>query len=140
MRASVRPTCTHVALFCRSIDASVTFYERHLDLREVHRRTEDGTTVVWMGEEERREPFVLVLLGIVPPGRGEGGVAHLGYAVASREEVDRAAERARAEGIDVQGPVYAGPIVGYYCMVMDPDGNWIEFSHGQSLGEGHEGH
>jgi catechol 2,3-dioxygenase-like lactoylglutathione lyase family enzyme len=127
-------SCTHVALFARSIETSVDFYRRHVGLVEVHRRTEDGTTVVWMGEAERRDPFVVVLLGIDPPDGGKGPVAHLGYAVASREDVDRAAAEARANGLAVEGPVEAGPIVGYYCLVADPDGNWVEFSHGQSLG------
>ena len=27
----------------------------------------------------------------------------------------------------------AGPIVGYFCIVEDPDGNWLEFSFGQSI-------
>jgi catechol 2,3-dioxygenase-like lactoylglutathione lyase family enzyme len=121
-------------LFCRDIEASTAFYTHHVGLREVHRRNDGGTTVVWMGEEGRPTQFVLVLLGIPHPGGGEGPVAHLGYAVESHEEVDAAAERGRAAGLDVQGPVEAGPIVGYYCMLRDPDGNWIEFSHGQSLG------
>lgn len=129
----MKPTCTHVAIFCRDIEASVAFYARHVGLREVHRRTEDSTTVVWMGEDARPHAFVIVLLGIRHPA-GEGPVAHLGYAVESRGEVDRLAERGRADGIDVQGPVHAGAVVGYYCMLRDPDGNWIEFSHGQALG------
>lgn len=129
----MKPTCTHVAIFCRDIEASVRFYRTHVGLHEVHRRTEDETTVVWMGEEGRDGDFVIVLLGVQPPG-GSGAVAHLGYAVGSREEVDAAARRAQLAGLDVQPPVYAGPVVGYYCMVRDPDGNWIEFSFGQSLG------
>ena len=131
----MKPTCTHVALFCRDIEASVRFYASHVGLHEVHRRTEDGTTVVWMGEDGRSDAFVIVLLGIRHPA-GEGPVAHLGYAVGSRNEVDRAAERGRSTGLDVQGPVYAGPVVGYYCMLRDPDGNWVEFSFGQALGAG----
>jgi catechol 2,3-dioxygenase-like lactoylglutathione lyase family enzyme len=129
----MNPTCTHVALFCRDIESSVGFYRRHVGLHEVHRRVDDGTTVVWLGENGRADVFVLVLLGIPRPA-GDGPVAHLGYAVGAREEVDRAAERGRDDGIEVQGPVYAGPVVGYFCMLRDPDGNWIEFSHGQSLG------
>ena len=132
----MKATCTHVALFCRDIESSVEFYRLHVGLHEVHRRSEDGTTVVWMGEEGRADAFVLVLLGI-PHAPGEGPVAHLGYAVDSREAVDAAARQGHAAGIDVQGPVYAGPIVGYYCMLKDPDGNWIEFSHGQALGPTH---
>jgi catechol 2,3-dioxygenase-like lactoylglutathione lyase family enzyme len=130
----MKPTLTHVALFCRDIEASVAFYRRQVGLHEVHRRNDDGTIVVWMGENERPSKFVIVLLGIPHPS-GEGPVAHLGYAVASRDEVDRIAGKARDEGLVVQGPVEAGPIVGYYCLLRDPDGNWVEFSFGQSLGE-----
>ena len=132
----MKPTCTHVALFCRDIEASVAFYAKHVGLHEVHRRVDDETTVVWMGEDARKDVFVIVLLGIPHPA-GEGPVAHLGYAACSRAEVDAAAERASADGVDVQGPVYAGPIVGYYCLLRDPDGNWVELSHGQSLGPTH---
>jgi catechol 2,3-dioxygenase-like lactoylglutathione lyase family enzyme len=130
----MKPTCTHVALFCRDIEASVAFYAAHVGLHEVHRRVDDETTVVWMGEDARKDVFVIVLLGIPHPDGGEGPVAHLGYAVGSRSEVDAAAERARAAGIEVQGPVHAGPVVGYFCMLRDPDGNAVELSYGQSLG------
>jgi catechol 2,3-dioxygenase-like lactoylglutathione lyase family enzyme len=129
----MKPTCTHVALFCRDIEASVRFYATHVGLHEVHRRVDDGTTVVWMAEQGRDADFVTVLLGIAPPS-GEGPFAHFGYAVGSRDEVDAAAKRGREAGFDVQGPVEGGSVVGYYCLLRDPDGNWVEFSYGQSLG------
>jgi catechol 2,3-dioxygenase-like lactoylglutathione lyase family enzyme len=130
----MKPTCTHVALFCRDIEASVRFYSSQVGLHEVHRRADDGTTVVWMAEQGRDHDFVTVLLGIKPPG-GAGSFAHFGYAVGSRGEVDAAAKRGHESGIDVQGPVEGGPVVGYYCLLRDPDGNWVEFSYGQSLGK-----
>ncbi len=132
MEPAWKPACTHVALFCRNVEASVAFYARHVGLGEIHRRSDDATTVVWMGEGDRDGALVLVLLGIDPP-EGQGAVAHLGYAVSSREDVDEAAARGNADGLKVQGPVEGGPVVGYYCLVGDPDGNWVEFSFGQSL-------
>jgi catechol 2,3-dioxygenase-like lactoylglutathione lyase family enzyme len=129
----MKPTCTHVALFCRDIEASVRFYASHVGLHEVHRRVDDGTTVVWMAEQGRDNDFVTVLLGVAPPS-GEGPFAHFGYAVGSRGDVDAAAKRGHEAGFDVQGPVEGGPVVGYYCLLRDPDGNWVEFSYGQSLG------
>ena len=39
------------------------------------------------------------------------------------------------DGILVEKPKDAGPVVGYFCMVHDPDGNWVEFSFGQGLGK-----
>jgi hypothetical protein len=45
----------------------------------------------------------------------------------------------QAEGLSMQGPPDAGPIVGYYCMLRDPDGNLVEFSHGQPINPKHLG-
>ena len=58
---------------------------------------------------------------------------HFGFAVSSREDVDRIAELARAEGTLKWGPTDAGPIVGYFVMVRDPSGNTCEFSYGQPI-------
>ena len=41
---------------------------------------------------------------------------------------------ARADGMLELEPRDAGPIVGYFCMLRDPDGNSVEFSFGQALG------
>ncbi|MEE8312481.1 MAG: VOC family protein [Candidatus Binatia bacterium] len=129
------PTCTHIAIHARDVDRSVEFYTRYADLVEVHRRKDDTTTVVWLGEPGHEREFVIVLLGM--PHRDAvhpSPIAHIGYAVDSRETVDRIGALADAAGILLEQPRNAGPIVGYFCIIEDPDGNWIEFSHGQSLG------
>jgi len=132
----MRPRMTHVAVLARDIDASVDFYRRFAGLEEVHRRVEHGVTVVWLGHVDESQPFVVVLIAadhadVVEPAP----LAHFGYAVGSREEVDLRAAMAREEHRILQEPMDAGPIVGYFTMVKDPDGNWVEFSYGQSLGE-----
>jgi catechol 2,3-dioxygenase-like lactoylglutathione lyase family enzyme len=53
--------------------------------------------------------------------------------VSSRAAVDEIAARAQGEGLLEQGPTDAGGIVGYLCIVRDPDGNLVEFSHGQPI-------
>jgi catechol 2,3-dioxygenase-like lactoylglutathione lyase family enzyme len=131
----VRPTFTHLAILARDIEHAAEFYSRYAGLVEVHRRTEHGVTVVWLGERGRERELVIVLIGAPHADAVEPApVAHLGYAVESRDEVDRLAEQARSESILVEPPRDAGPIVGYYCIVRDPDGNLVEFSFGQSLG------
>ena len=128
-------TCTHVAIHARDLEASIQFYRRFAGLKEVHRREDGSISVVWLGEPGRETEFVIVLLGM---GHAEAvepaPMAHLGYSVRSRDEVDRLGELGRAEGILAVEPVDAGPIVGYFCVVTDPDGNAVEFSYGQSLG------
>ena len=61
-------------------------------------------------------------------------IAHLGISVESRDEVDRIAAMAKEEGRLVLGPIYRNPVVGYICLVRDPDGNNVEFSVEQDLG------
>jgi len=131
----VATTCTHLAVHARDIERSVDFYRRFAGLVEVHRRVDGDVTVVWLGEAGRERRFVIVLLGMphADPVSPQP-IAHIGYAVDRRSDVDRLAALGRAEGILVEGPIDAGPIVGYLCIVLDPDGNWVEFSHGQSLG------
>jgi catechol 2,3-dioxygenase-like lactoylglutathione lyase family enzyme len=129
----VPPRLTHVALRVRDLPRSIAFYERYAGLRISHDRTDDGTRVVWLAEEPDDPSFVFVLIPMAHAEAERPGVHHFGFSMASRPEVDAWAARARAEGLLREGPKDAGPIVGYFCIVEDPDGNWVEFSFGQSI-------
>ena len=129
-----KPHLTHVAGRSTDIAKSIDFYRRYADLHVVHDRMDGGMRVVWLSEDEEDPTFVLVLIGAEHGARSDASLAeHLGFDVASRDAVDDIAVRGKAEGILVQGPVYAGPIVGYFCMLRDPDGTIVEFSHGQPI-------
>ncbi len=126
--------CTHVALQVRDIERSIGFYARYCGLKVVHDRN-DNLRVVWLGWGEDPPRFAIVLLeeayeqNVQPPWQ------HVGLAVESRAEVDAIHARAVADGTPAPWPPHdAGPIVGYYCGLSDPDGNLIEFSCGQRLG------
>ena len=125
---------THVALFVRDLTRTIEFYQRFVGLHIVHDRVDDGVRVVWLSERERDPDFVIVAITLPP---GESAVpprlAHFGYALPSRAAVDDIAARAAAADVLEQAPVDAGPIVGYLCMLRDPDGNLVEFSHGQPI-------
>ncbi len=130
----MKPALTHVALGVRDVERTIAFYRRHVRLHVVHDRTDHGMRVVWLSEVEHDPRFVLVCIQRAaehPPG--EASLLHLGYAVGSREEVDAAAGAARADGVLVSEPVYAGPVVGYFCILADPDGNQVELSFGQPI-------
>jgi catechol 2,3-dioxygenase-like lactoylglutathione lyase family enzyme len=131
--AVVPPRLTHIALRATDLARSVAFYAEYAGLVVAHERTEDGTRVVWLAERAEDPEFVFVLIPM-PHTEGERpGVHHFGFSVASRGEVDAIAERARAAGILREGPRDAGPVVGYFCIVEDPDRNWVEFSFGQPI-------
>ena len=124
---------THIALEVSDLDASITFYTTFAAMRVVHRRA----GVVWLSDNTR--PFVVVLIetdriesSLRPP-------AHLGVACATREEVDRLAERARKEDRLISGPEDAGPPVGYWVFIRAPDDHTLELSYGQEVATTVEG-
>jgi catechol 2,3-dioxygenase-like lactoylglutathione lyase family enzyme len=130
----MKPTLTHVALGVRDVERTIAFYRRHVGMHVVHDRTDHGIRVVWLSEVEKDPRFVLVCIQrATEHAFGDASMLHLGFAVASREEVDAAAATARADGVLLSEPVYAGPVVGYFCIIADPDGNQVEFSHGQPI-------
>jgi catechol 2,3-dioxygenase-like lactoylglutathione lyase family enzyme len=128
--------CTHVALQTNDIEASIAFYARYCGMRPVHDRADpDAKRVVWLGWGEDPPAFVIVLLGTAYEQNTQPPWQHIGMAVDSREEVDEVYNRAQADGLSgLWAPIDAGQIVGYYCGIPDPDGNMVEFSHGQRIG------
>lgn len=130
-----RPHLTHVARPCADMDATIAFYREFVGLHVVHHREDDGVRVAWLGERPAGNEFVLVFIADPAIAAREAHFAdHLGYDVPSTADVDTIAERARAKGILRVPPTDGGPVIGYYCMITDPDGNLVEFSYGQHIG------
>jgi len=126
--------CTHIALQVRDIERSIAFYRRYCGMRVVHDRSEDFR-VVWLGWGEDPPHFVIVLLGTPYEKNEQPPWQHIGIAVDSREEVDRVYASAAGDASAQHWPPRdAGPVVGYYCGLRDPDGNVVEFSFGQRIG------
>jgi catechol 2,3-dioxygenase-like lactoylglutathione lyase family enzyme len=141
---------THIALPVRSIDDHLAFYAKYTTMEVIHSRVDDdtGLRTVWIANSEDRTEaaarFVIVLIEGKLPTRITGdikeeygflrSISHLGISLDSRADVDRVAEMAREDGILVLGPMYRNPVVGYICLVHDPDGNNVEFSVEQVLG------
>jgi lactoylglutathione lyase len=141
---------THVALPVRDLDATLAFYRKYTTLELIHERTdpETGLRSVWLANSRDKTDaaarFVLVLICGHLPSQITGdiheqygfltSISHLGISLNSREEVDQIAATAAEDGILVLGPRYMNPVVGYICIVRDPDGNQLEFSVEQVLG------
>ena len=125
---------THIALSATDLDASIAFYAAYANMAVVHERisTDSGARVVWLSDRTR--PFVLVLIENERPSPILHAFAHLGVGCASREEVDRLCERARAEGVLEREPTDTGYPVGYWAFLRDPDGHTLELSFGQEVG------
>jgi catechol 2,3-dioxygenase-like lactoylglutathione lyase family enzyme len=121
---------THVALLVTDVDRSIAFYEKYADMQVVHRR-HDGGDVAWISDRTR--PFVIVLIGSGAAASQHRFLGHFGVGCVSVEEVDRRAARAEAEGILARPPEDSGPPVGYWCVVLDPDGYQLELTYGQEV-------
>lgn len=124
---------THVALPVDDVDRSARFYARFAGMVEVHRRTDPdtGARVAWIGDRTR--PFVIVLIENAPAMKLDGW-SHLGVACRDRADVDRLMAEASAEGHETTGPLDDGPPVGYWGIIVDPDGHNLELSFGQEVG------
>jgi len=133
---------THMALHVQDLDATVAFYERFAGMTKIRHwhDVETGMRTAWLRCASPGERFVLVILQGEPtqfagaaPQRPIGPLSHLGFAVDSRDAVDRIAAEARAAGVLLAAPNYVSEIVGYICYLRDPNGHSVEFSHGQVL-------
>ena len=141
---------THIALPVKDLDATLTFYERYTTLVNIHERLDPQTGLrsVWLANQrdvtDEAARFVIVLIcGKLPTAvtgdiKEEYGflrsISHLGISLESRDDVDRVAAMAKEEGCLLLGPMYRNEVVGYICVVTDPDGNNLEFSVEQVLG------
>ena len=141
---------THIALPVRDLDATLAFYAKYTKLVNIHERQdpETGLRTAWLANArdvtDAGARFVIVLIHGKLPTKITGdikeqygflkSISHLGISVESRAEVDRLAQLAREDGCLLLGPMYRNEVVGYICVVTDPDGNNLEFSVEQVLG------
>lgn len=135
------PRITHIALHVAELEACAAFYREVCGLHEVHTRdgAELGGRIVWLAAPGQERSFVIVLLPGGPGHRGTGrDFSHIGLAMDSREAVDAKAEEGRRRGCLTLAPKQDDYPAGYFCVLLDPDGNAVEFSHGQPLGPGAE--
>ncbi len=141
---------THIALPVRDLDATLAFYERYTTLVNIHERldADTGMRSVWLANARdvtaAAARFVIVLIcGKLPTEitgdiKEEYGflrsISHLGISLDTREQVDEIAAAAKEDGCLLLGPMYRNEVVGYICVITDPDGNNLEFSVEQVLG------
>ena len=138
-------------LTVRDLAKTLAFYEKFTTLAVIHERYDEETEMrtAWLANERDRTTdeaarFVIVLIEGKLPTKITGdieesygfltSISHLGLSLDTREEVDEIAAMAKEEGCLLLGPMYRNEVVGYICIVTDPDGNNLEFSVEQVLG------
>jgi lactoylglutathione lyase len=150
-RSSAPPSLlTHIALPVRDLDATLAFFDKYTTLVNIHERIDPDTKMrsVWLANQRDVTAggarFVIVLICGKLPTKITGdikeeygflrSISHLGISLETRDEVDKIAAMAKADGCLLLGPMYRNEVVGYICVVTDPDGNNVEFSVEQVLG------
>jgi catechol 2,3-dioxygenase-like lactoylglutathione lyase family enzyme len=136
------PRWTHVAIRVADMDATIDWYERYTPLEVLDRREDADGYGAWLGHRDSGEhPFVLVLVQFFDGHDPYGDTPlpklapfnHIGIEMPKRSDVDDLAERGRADGCLAFDAQQLPPPVGYVCMLEDPDGNLVEFSHDQGV-------
>ena len=124
----------HVALLTADARRAARFYCEWAGMEIIHERHDEDSDnhVIWVRLKDDTDGLTIVLLeghGI----RSDGRMDHFGFHVGTRSDVNALAEHARGQGILVDEPQYAGPVVGYFCTIKDPDGNLVEFACDQLM-------
>jgi len=136
------PRWTHVALRVGDIDRSIAWYVEMTPLELLDRREDEFGYGAWLGQPGPPDyPFILVLAQFFAesdpyadtPLAALTPFAHLGIELTARADVDAVAARAEETGCLKMEPTQLPDPVGYVCMVTDPDGNLVEFSHDQGV-------
>lgn len=119
----------HIALMVKDAEKSALFYQHYCGMEVIHSRKNGDINVRWVQLPGQKDGFMLVLLESLAQIPEESGrMDHIGIYVKSRKDVDSLAARAKKEGLLIEEAHDGGPIIGYYCMIQDPDGNQVEFS------------
>jgi len=136
------PRWTHIALRVADIDATIAFYTDYTPMELIEKREDESGYGAWLGHTDSPEtPFILVVAQFFPdmdpfkdaPIATLAPFAHIGIELTEREHVDDVAEKARTAEILAFPPTEMPFPIGYICMVSDPDGNMVEFSHDQGV-------
>jgi lactoylglutathione lyase len=123
---------THITLPFGDLAASIAFFTDVCGLSVVRDRRLEGGTTVWIGPraEAGHDPsFVLV----AQQGTVKEPLDHFGFQCDTREEIDEIAARAKRSGNLVEGPIDYGGSVGYFVVLREPSGHFVEFTFGQPL-------
>ena len=122
---------SHIALIVKDIEKMISFYQEFTEMQVTHKRTDEEVKVVWL---RLPDPQSLTIVMIENPSLNTQSyqrMNHFGFDAVSREAVNKIAQKAQKMGVLKYPATDGGIILGYFCMITDPDGNQLEFAYGQ---------
>ena len=111
---------SHTTFKVASIEKSLEFYKGILELDIVEEINAGPRRIVFVGEKD--STIELIEGEGVPENPGEGVSVGMFY---EKSLIQRVVERAKAEGIDVAGPISPNPHLQFFFL-KDPDGYTIQ--------------
>lgn len=120
----------HVALWTRNLDAQVAFWRNVFGGQSNERYVSQNrpgfeSHFITLDEGATIELMTVPTLSNAPEATEFVGWAHIALMVGTKQDVDRLAEQARAQGTLLSAPRMTGD--GYYeAVIADPDGNRVE--------------
>ena len=127
---------THCALETKNFNKTLQFYMDFCQMNIVKDRVDNGRRVIWLVSSKSDYP-VLVLAEVMESemkdSRCESMLRHFGFELSSRKDVDAIYKKLIGADFYCTKPFFIDMNTGYVCMTKDPDGRWVEFSHGQDV-------
>ena len=128
------PEWHHVLFTVKDADNSIRFYSDYLGMAAVQdQRDSDGKRWVSLRFAENPYAPLFVLVEDTPAKKGPSAAASslktFCFRLLDLKPVEEISAKAKAAGCLVEASQYGGNLRGYFCVVSDPDGNLMEFSH-----------
>ncbi len=123
---------THFTLPVSNLAGSIQFFTETCGLSVVRDRRLEGGNTVWLGPAPRIGEFPDFVV-VIAQREVREPLDHFGFQCDRREQVTDIANRARENGVLVEGPTDFGGTVGYFAVVREPSGHLVEFTHGQPI-------
>jgi len=117
----------HVNIYVRDAARSKAWYEDVLGLHTYHYR--EGWAAFLSADKDKSHEVALMQVGndAAGPQRGQVGLNHMAWMMASLDDLKDAYLRLKAKGIAIDRVVDHGISLGIY--LRDPDGNGLEISY-----------
>ncbi|MFN8674329.1 MAG: VOC family protein [Candidatus Sericytochromatia bacterium] len=122
---------SHIALIVKDLEKMLSFYQDYAEMNVIHHRIDEGIKVAWL-QLDKPDGLIIVMIEVKnSPESGYQRFNHFGFDANSKEKVDEISKKLENTPFLVHKAQDGGKVLGYFCMIKDPEGNQLEFAYGQ---------
>ncbi len=122
---------SHIAYIVKNIEKMIEFYEEFTEMKVTHKRIDGDVKVIWLRLLDTNSLTIVMIENPSLNVDSYQRLNHLGFDAVSKKAVDKISQKAEKAGVLKYKAQDGGIILGYFCIIQDPDGNQIEFAYGQ---------